>query len=204
MTNQSNQQSQLKKKEPMTEIWKDVPGYGGLYQASNTGHLRTHNWKNTGATRIMKPGYDANGYLRTVFVNPYTRRNKTIKVHRIVGLTWIKDYSSKPEINHKNGIKDDNRIENLEWVTHKENFDHSVVNGKQPHLFKKGQAPHNKGITTLAGSQIGTSLLLEHEVIEIRLKYKPRIYTRQMLAVEYGVTEGCIKDVVCKRSWKHI
>jgi len=210
MTNQSSQQLQLKKKEPMTETWKNVPGYGGVYQASSLGTLRTHNWKNKGVTRIMLPAQDANGYLRTVLVNPLTGKYKTIKVHRIVALTWIGNPENKPEINHKNGIKNDNCIENLEWCTHRENFDHSVVNGLQPGLFKEG-ALNRYAIAVLEGrcekvegSKVGTSKLTETQVIEIRNKFKPRIHTREMLAQEYGVKASCIKDVICRKSWKHI
>jgi hypothetical protein len=54
------------------------------------------------------------------------------------------------------------------------------------------------------GSLNGNSLLTEKDVLEIRQKYKPRIYTRSMLAIEYKVKESCIKDVVNRNSWKHI
>ena len=54
------------------------------------------------------------------------------------------------------------------------------------------------------GSLNGNSLLTEQDVLEIRKKYKPRIYTRSMLAIEYKVKESCIKDVVNRNSWKHI
>ena len=199
------------------EHWMQIPGYNGVYYVSDLGNIRTHNWKNKGWTRVMKPGYDHKGYLRTVLVNPITGKKKTIKVHRVVGQVWLSNPHNKPQINHKNGIKDDNRPVNLEWVTYRENFDHAVANGKQPGLFKRGLAPYNKGLnsytkehipldqyTPICGSDIGTSKLTEQQVIEIRSKFKKRVYTREMLAGEYGVKASCIKDVVNRKSWKHI
>jgi len=192
------------------EIWRDIPGYNGVYQASTLGRILTRNWKNKGITVEMMPALDASGYLRTVFVNPITGVHKTIKVHRIVASTFIPNPDIKPEINHLNGIKDDNKIMNLEWVTHRENFDHSVDNNMQPALFSSAEenryyrAVLDGRCEKVQGSKVGTSKLTEKDVIEIRAKFKPRIYTREMLANEYGVKPSCIKDVVNRRSWKFL
>lgn len=169
------------------EIWKRIPEYS-LYEASNTGLLKTFNWKNTGQVRIIKPALDSSGYLRTMLKHD-SGKICTIKVHRIIAKTFIENIYNKPEVNHINGIKSDNRIENLEWVSREENIKHWVALGCK-----------NK----LIGEKIGTSILKEKQVLEIRSKFKKRIYTRQMLAEEYGVKACTIKDIILRNSWKHL
>lgn len=104
------------KNETITEIWKDIPNYDG-YQASNIGRIRTFvfHGKNT---RIKKQSI-CNGYL-SVNIG-----NKRLKSHRLIASAFINNPFNKEQINHINGIKTDNRIENLEWVTRKENLKHS-------------------------------------------------------------------------------
>ena len=175
------------------EQWKEVLGTNGQYEVSNTGFLRTHNWKGSGQTRIMKPALDSRGYLRTMIV--INGRARTIKVHRLVAEAWIENPQGKPQVNHKDGIKSNNHIDNLEWVTKRENIQHAFDNG----LMKwNGTVPPN-----LKGSANPTSKLTEEQVREIRSKFKPRIYTREMLGKEYGVSPLTIKDII-HRTWKHV
>lgn len=170
------------------EIWKEIQGYQG-YECSNFGKIKTFNWKNSGKEAIMKPALDGSGYLRTVL-----KRNDgklhTIKVHRIILQTFKpnNDFSNL-ECNHINGNKTDNNIDNLEWVTRKQNLNHCIDNNLQ---------------YVLRGEEVGNSVLKEKEVIEIRNKYIPRVYSRIKLANEYGVSEATIKDILYKRSWKHL
>jgi len=168
------------------EIWKTIPFYS-KYKASNLGRLKTFNWKNTGQTRIIKPAYDGSGYLRTVLIDD-TGKYNTVKVHRIVATTFH-GIKFGLEVNHKNAIKDDNSAINLEWVTRQENLAHSKANGLQ---------------VVLKGEEIGNSKLTEYEVLEIRAKFIPRQYSRVVLAKEYNVSEATIKDVLYRRTWKHI
>lgn len=71
---------------------------------------------------------DKNGYIRVALSHPITKKLKTFKIHRLVGLLYLPNPENKPEINHKNGNKQDNRAENLEWVTTQENITHAVEN----------------------------------------------------------------------------
>lgn len=169
------------------KIWKRIPNYS-LYEASNEGEIKTFNWKNKGTEAIMKPSKDGSGYLRTMLKRD-DGVTHTIKVHRIIAQTFIDNPENKSEVNHINEVKDDNRIENLEWASKKENSDLWVKNGC------KGK---------LIGEKIGTAKLTEKEVLEMRAKFIPKIYGRKKLAEEYKVSILTVKDIIQKRSWKHL
>jgi hypothetical protein len=148
--------------------------------------------------RVLKPAKDNKGYLRVGLT--INGKLCTKKVHRLIAQTFISNTLNKPFVNHINGIKNDNRVENLEWVTAKENTKHAIDNG----LFYFNTSEQSININTKKGSLNGMSILNEQEVIEIRKKFKPRKYTRKMLSLEYNVTENCIKDIIIRKSWKHI
>ena len=128
----------------MEEVWKDIKGYEGLYQVSNFGNVKSlrkridkgkcHRYFNE---KILKPIETNKGYLRVKFCKD--RKIKKIRVHRLVAEAFIK----KPEleVNHRDGNKKNNKIENLEWVTKKENLQHAWKNGLHP---KKGGKSTNE------------------------------------------------------------
>ena len=106
----------------MEEIWKDIEDYEG-YQVSNFGRVRSLDRYNSRGYWIkgciLKPIMDKKGYL-TVGLSK-NNHIKSFKVHRLVALHFIPNIENKPEIDHINTIKTDNRVENLRWVTPKEN-----------------------------------------------------------------------------------
>lgn len=111
----------------MEEIWKDVEGYEGTYEISNLGNIRSLFYRNQLAKnkkiRYLKP-YLNKGYFMITLVKDNKRLLTSI--HRLIAQAFIPNLKNRPCINHINGIKTDNRIENLEWVTHKANMKHAV------------------------------------------------------------------------------
>lgn len=174
------------------EQWRYVAHTNNRYLISNMGRLLTTGYRGSKRCTIMKPAKDANGYYRTMLL--IDGKFKTIKLHRIVAQNWIDNPMNKLQVNHINFDRADNRVDNLEWATPKENALHSYNNGRI-----------KRPICTnfVKGSKIGTSKLNEEQVKEIRQKFKPRIYTREMLAQEYGVSQHTIKDAILRR-WKHV
>lgn len=127
------------------EFFIPIKKYGGYYKISNERNvlscsriIKSKRKKGNSVTltrdRILKPEISNNGYKRVTLVK------KTIKkrylIHRLVAEAFIKNPGKKPCVNHKNGIKTDNQVKNLEWCTHSENEHHSYK--------QLGKTPHNK------------------------------------------------------------
>lgn len=108
----------------MREIFKDIKGYEGIYQISNLGRVKSFT-KNS--EKFLKPNINRTGYAT---VRLYKDKIKYFtSIHRLIALAFIPNPENKRTVNHINGIKDDNRIENLEWNTYQENNIHALKNG---------------------------------------------------------------------------
>lgn len=143
----------------MSEVWKDIPGYEGQYQASIFGYIRSIKRKveKKGHLpsvalvhgKIMSPWIDRDtGYLK---VNLYTKdhKRKEKKLHRLIALTFIPNPQNKETVNHKDENKFNNTVKNLEWMTNEENLNY----GTRIQKLKESQGMHiariapNKDVT---------------------------------------------------------
>lgn len=168
------------------------------YAVDKHGFVYSLNYSGTGRTQRLKPAKDHKGYLRVGLT--INGKLVTRKVHRLIAQSFIPNPENKPFVNHKDWNKSNNSVKNLEWCTAKENTKHAIYNG----MFSFQDSERSKNINPKKGVLNGQSKLTEKQVLEIRSKFKPRIYTREMLALEYGVKSSTIKDIVIRKSWNHI
>lgn len=132
----------------MEEIWKDIKGYEGLYQVSNLGNVRSFPRKGTHSKEITILKYEFNhkGYKQVGLTKKCKVHTK--RIHRLVAETFISNPENKLQVNHINGDKTDNRVENLEWCTNEYNMAHSWKIGLRSieKTYKRGKE-HCRSVT---------------------------------------------------------
>lgn len=120
------------------EVWKDIEGYEGFYQVSNYGRVKSLDrivqMRRGGKTldmhikeRIRRQVKSRDGYYGVQLIKGC--KEKTIKVHRLVAVAFLDNPDGLPEVNHIDGNKENNRVENLEWCTHGHNIRHAIRTG---------------------------------------------------------------------------
>jgi hypothetical protein len=176
------------------EIWKDIIGYEGLYQVSSLGRVKSLNGFLETKKGVIKPRKERilcqstkkNGYKTIMF--SLMSKQKRYYIHRLVAIAFIPNKENKLQVNHINGIKDDNCIENLEWCTFFENTKHAMDNN----LIKKGE-------------QAYCSKLTEKKVLAIRRLYKinPNFH-KTNVAKKLGVRDATIHKIINNTRWKHL
>lgn len=122
----------IKEEKGTSTVWKDVPGYEGLYKVSDRGEIRSECglW---GAHYI--DGFSQkNGYMKVALYK--NKKKKTFQIHRVVASAFLENPYKKEQVNHKDGNKKNNCVTNLEWCTQSEN---------QIHAFKMGLNRGRKG-----------------------------------------------------------
>lgn len=108
----------------MSEEWKDIKGYEGLYQISNLGRVKSLNYNKTKQEKILKAGYSKEGYA---FVNLCKKgKNLHITVHKLVATAFIENPNNYTEINHKDENRSNNNVKNLEWCSHLYNMNYGT------------------------------------------------------------------------------
>ncbi len=173
--------------------WAPIEGWSGEYEISNDGRIkslpkvrRINQGVRTTKERISiyTPGTSGNHLSASLRRAGY---RKLVPIHRLVALAFIPRVAGKNIVNHKNGVRFDNRVENLEWVTHSENLIHCwrVLGAKKP---------------CVTGANNPRAILNETQVSQIRNEYLTM--TGPELAKKYGVSKGCISGVVSGRTWQ--
>ncbi len=165
----------------MNEIWKTIPLMSEKYEVSNLGRIRT---KKSG---LIRKTQRTNQNYEICTLND-KKRTLTSFVHRYVAITFIPNPKNDPVVNHKNGIKYDNCVDNLEWVTLKENSQHAVKTGLVIRKF---------------GENNSYSKLKENEVLEIIKRFQSNELV-QDLAKEFKVNINTIYCILQGKTWKHL
>ena len=178
----------------MKEIWKPLApftkthngvtteyDFSDTYEISNTGKVRRK-----GKLRERKLRLHRNGYLHVNLCKD--GKHLMCSIHRLVAITFLENTDNKKTVNHKNGDKTDNRVDNLEWATLSEQHKHAYTNGLRV-------APK--------GEQSVRAKLTEAKVKEIRDRYDNG-YTQIKLAKEYGVGQKHISRIIRGERWTHV
>lgn len=164
------------------EVWKDITGYEGLYQASTHGRIKSYCKYDRG--RILK-SFRYSKYLGVALFE--NKKHIKYYVHRLVALTFIPNPENKPCINHKDGDKDDNRIENLEWCTQQENLIHKI------NILGEGR-----------GDKHGNSVISEKRVGGIKFLLKEGKLTQRQIAKRYKIDYRIVNQINKGITWVHI
>jgi hypothetical protein len=184
------------------EVWKDIDGFNGVFQVSNEGRVRSvdriveQKSPKGGLSirklkgKILKHKLTTFGYFEIRLYNRETGKHKDCRVHQLVAKAFIPNPENKPQVNHKDADKQNNRVENLEWVTPQENMTHA----------------HNGLIHYRFGEKHQNTKITEEDVRFIREHYsfRNKEYNTTTLAKKYGVSLQTILNIVNRKTWKHI
>lgn len=114
------------------EIWKQIQGYEGLYEVSNLGNVRSMNYRGNGTIKNLSQGKGGRGYNIVVLYKNKTK--KTYSVHKLVAETFVDNPNNLPVVNHIDCNKTNNRADNLEWCTQKQNVNDAWEKGLNEHI----------------------------------------------------------------------
>lgn len=165
------------------EKWVRISGYEHLYEISNIGRVKSLGNNRFKIDKMVKLAKDKNGYSYVCLWKKGL--GKKIKIHRLVATAFIPNPDNKPMVNHKNGIKTDNRVKNLEWCSCKENVAHAILSG----LSKRH------------GSDNPSAKLTKSNVRYIRknFNHNPGKFSKM-----FSVTDVTIYNIIRKKTWNKL
>ena len=176
----------------MKEKWKIIEEFP-KYLISNKGRIKI-----LSTLEDKKVFVKDDGYIATTLGNG---KQNYRYVHRLVADAFVNNKHEKPQVNHINGVKGDNRAENLEWVTPKENIRHAIDTGLLKYKKKEKEIKNSK---YSLGEEDNGSKLTPEKVIEIRVLWELREFKQVELAEKFGVDNSTINDIIRRKRWKHI
>ncbi len=175
-----------------------IPEFKGLYKISNHGSVislprvgRDRDYRTYGGSKL-KGEIDRDGYIRIFLSNNEIR--KRYQLHRLVALAFIPNDFNLPCVNHKNGIKKDNSVENLEWISVTEN---------NRHAFKTGLNKYNNALPHFLGEKHHFAKVTEKQVIEMR-KLESEGWKKADLARKYSLSQVTVGRIIKRILWTHI
>lgn len=172
------------------EEWRDIVGYVGKYQVSNTGEIKRITATNkTPPNHIMALTPDKKGYLRVSLYRD--RRAITYKVHRLVAQAWIGECPDGYQVNHKDGHKRNNHVNNLEYATNRENALHARDTGLRDNI-------------DFTGIRNPSVKLTDDQVQEIKLLLRDTSLSQRAIGDLYGVEKSIIGLIYRGKNWAHI
>ena len=173
------------------ELWRKAVGVRPIYEVSDRGRVRRLSYVYETSFRgkpVKRPLPEKIFELKSLSSKGYQRINldgQVLFVHRLVAMTFIPNHLGHAQINHRNGIKTDNRVENLEWCTNQKNRDHAVATNLQPR-----------------GSRI-SKVLTEDDVLKIRSLLKSGV-SQRAVGEAFGVCQQTISHVARRSTWTHV
>jgi hypothetical protein len=174
------------------EEWRPIPDCDGCYSVSSMGRVRSEPSarRTTGRQRgrVLKLYSDRKGYRKFGVCVPGKPR-RSISVHRAVASAFLGAADPGEQVNHKNGDKTDNRPENLEYVTCRENIRHCWANGLHGTDHCRGEA---NNLAKLTGDDVRTIRRLHGEL------------SARRLAAMFGVSVQNIAHIIRRKTWKHV
>jgi hypothetical protein len=179
----------------LQEIWKPVYGYEEYYEVSNLGNIRTierfvvlptHSYLKK--QKMLTQFKDGRGYNHVKLYDG-KGKPKSFTTHKVVAITFLDNPECHPEINHKDGNKLNNNLDNLEWSSRSDNIKHSYA---------------IRDVRSYSGENAVLAKLTENQVIEIREAYEKGEMTRSQLSKKYGVKYNNIDSIIKRKTWKHV
>lgn len=175
----------------MKEKWKDIKQYEGLYQISNLGKVKRlgFSYNSPFQGKVIIPYKILQGSLKDGYQQIALFKNgvrELVFIHRLVAIAFISNCEDKPFVNHKDSIRSNNKVDNLEWVTAKENSKHA----------------HASGTFTMPRGENTASTNLKNEDVKY-IKDNPDNLKQKEIALKFGISQGGVSKIQNNKNWKY-